>query len=86
MLSKLSAAIKGLPSLGRPFSKATRTLRTDSSLSSHRTLKSSMDNHNTQPIRYLSGESKPAFGSGKILPDIQKNKRMSQLKDDRILK
>lgn len=84
MFIKLSAAIKGL-SLKGPFSNIGKTIRTDGSFSRHRTLKSSMDNHDTQPLRYLAEESKPPFGSQKQKMDVQKHQRMGQLEDRRIL-
>lgn len=81
MLSKLSAAIKGL-SLNRPFSNI---VRTDSSFGNHRTLKSSMDNHDTQPLRYLAKESRPPLVSEKQKMDVKKHQRMGNLEDKRIL-
>jgi len=73
MLSKISAAIKGL-SLNRPFSTI-----------GSRTLKSSMDNHDTQPLRYLAKESKPPLVSESLKMDVKKHKRMGNLEDERIL-
>jgi hypothetical protein len=81
MFLKLSAAIKGL-SLGGAFSK---TVRTDSTASTHKTLSESMRNHDTQPLHYTTEQRIKPAASKLLTVDVGKHKRMGNLEDRRIL-
>ena len=67
--------IKGL-SLERLFSK----------LASSSTLASVRRNHDIQPLKYSSKKQHKPMQSASLSSDVKKHKRMSTLKDKRILK
>lgn len=79
MLRHLAYTIKGL-SLGRPFSKIAKSI-TDPDVSVWQARR----NADTQPLHYTRRKSHEPMQSATFKADVKKQKRMSNLKDRRIL-
>ena len=62
------------------------TTRTDSSFSNDATLASSMRNHDTQPLHYKAKKQYKPMQSAALKSDVKQHKRMSTMKDNRILR
>lgn len=62
------------------------TTRTDSSFSNDRTLASTRRNHDTQPLHYKAKKRYKPMQAAELSSDVKKHKRMSTLKDRRILR
>ena len=81
-----SKSSDSLSNSGMKGSRNLTTTRTDSSFSNDRTLASTRRNHDTQPLHYTAKKRHKPMQSAALSSDVKKHKRMSTLKDKRILR
>jgi len=87
MIIKLAQIISTL-NLSKSFSNIYRgkTIKTNNTFSKNDTLESARRNNDIQPLRYILKKSVPPKGSEYLRPAVNKNKKLGNLTDRRILK